>query len=722
MKKILKYLLLLLPFLSEAQNFAIPTVTDLATARRNVTKGNTSNYVLVMYQDTLRLLGATTIFNMGYSNPLIRGSITSTDITITGGTNSIIGSGVTLTLSSLGRNRHFVGSGNITNTVSAGANIGDIYFNTDDGTVYQKSNLSFPSGLTYITLPSGTWVKLGDFTLNKSKVGLGNVDNTSDLNKPISTATQAALNGKENTLTKGNITSSDITITGGTGAIIGAGVSLSLSSTGRARLLYGTVDVTNTVSATANFGDLYINTTSKAVYQKTNLSFPSGLTYITTTDATWVKLGNYSLTKSDVGLGNVDNTSDLNKPISTATQTALDLKANLASPTFTGTVTIPSPFTLGATSVTSTGTQLNYLSGATGTTGTGNLVYSNSPTLVTPNLGTPSAVTLTNGTGLPVSTGISGLGSGVATFLATPSSANLLAALTTKTGTGNAVFSDNATLTGTTNIATIANSNGANFATNSGNVGIGRSASAYKLELQGDFLQTSTGATKYIIGSSGTGGRNFSINSYPNGFFTNPSFTISDETAGATRFLIDNVGNIGIANTSPAQKLDVTGGIRATTGYLLDGTTNKTLSIETATNNRAFFGGWQDGAYMTSNRNPADGTFTQTGKAAAVISVTGTTSNSQIEFLTTTTNNALPTSRMLLDGNGNVLIGTTTNAGYKTDINGTLRATQYNLSALNTAPTSASATGITGEIRVTSTHIYVCTATNTWVRAALSTW
>ena len=44
------------------------------------------------------------------------------------------------------------------------------------------------------------------------------------------------------------------------------------------------------------------------------------------------------LSASSVGLGNVDNTSDTNKPVSTAQQTALDLKANLASPTFTGTV------------------------------------------------------------------------------------------------------------------------------------------------------------------------------------------------------------------------------------------------------------------------------------------------------------------------------------------------------------------------------------------------
>jgi hypothetical protein len=47
------------------------------------------------------------------------------------------------------------------------------------------------------------------------------------------------------------------------------------------------------------------------------------------------------ISKSDVGLGNVDNTSDANKPVSTATQSALDLKANLASPTFTGTVVLP---------------------------------------------------------------------------------------------------------------------------------------------------------------------------------------------------------------------------------------------------------------------------------------------------------------------------------------------------------------------------------------------
>ena len=66
--------------------------------------------------------------------------------------------------------------------------------------------------------------------------------------------------------------------------------------------------------------------------------------------------------------------------------------------------------------------------------------------LVTPALGTPTSGTLTNCTGLPVATGISGLGSGVATFLATPSSANLRSALTDETGTGAAVFATSPTL------------------------------------------------------------------------------------------------------------------------------------------------------------------------------------------------------------------------------------------------------------------------------------
>jgi len=59
-----------------------------------------------------------------------------------------------------------------------------------------------------------------------------------------------------------------------------------------------------------------------------------------------------------------------------------------------------------------------YTSAASDITGSGSLVRATSPTLVTPALGTPSSGTLTSCTGLPISTGVSGLGTSVATVLA----------------------------------------------------------------------------------------------------------------------------------------------------------------------------------------------------------------------------------------------------------------------------------------------------------------
>jgi hypothetical protein len=70
-----------------------------------------------------------------------------------------------------------------------------------------------------------------------------------------------------------------------------------------------------------------------------------------------------------------------------------------------------------------------------------------SPTLTTPVLGTPASGTLTNATGLPIASGVSGLGTGVATFLATPSSANLISAVTDETGTGALAFATSPVLT-----------------------------------------------------------------------------------------------------------------------------------------------------------------------------------------------------------------------------------------------------------------------------------
>ena len=65
------------------------------------------------------------------------------------------------------------------------------------------------------------------------------------------------------------------------------------------------------------------------------------------------------LTKTSLGLGDVDNTSDTAKPVSTAQQTALNLKANIASPVFTGNVT-----GLGV----ATGTSFNAITGLSSTT------------------------------------------------------------------------------------------------------------------------------------------------------------------------------------------------------------------------------------------------------------------------------------------------------------------------------------------------------------------
>lgn len=214
-------------------------------------------------------------------------------------------------------------------------------------------------------------IKFGDGTSGWTALAYANVTDLSSKADVVHTHTVSQLSdattiGKEILL---DVTAADVRTT------IGAGTSNLVIGTGAGNAKAGNwvpsfSEVTGTI-ATNQLPPIAINDTFPVASQAAMLALTAqrgdmairsdiGETFVLSTDspstlADWLiinaagkvtsvagRSGAVVLTKSDVGLSNVDNTSDASKPVSTATQTALNLKANLASPTFTGTVTLPS--------------------------------------------------------------------------------------------------------------------------------------------------------------------------------------------------------------------------------------------------------------------------------------------------------------------------------------------------------------------------------------------
>jgi hypothetical protein len=197
-------------------------------------------------------------------------------------------------------------------------------------------------------------------------IGLANINNTSDLNKPLSSASIAELVLKENVSNKSSSTSlGSSNLLFPTQNAVKTYVDLEISNSlvpNATTLVLGKIKLGGDLNGTGSsadapiISDLVITTNKIADASITDQKIVSmsaskllgnisgnavNMTGILSIANGGTGAANASNAKLALGLNNVNNISDANKEISSATNLALGLKANLVSPNFTGTVSAP---------------------------------------------------------------------------------------------------------------------------------------------------------------------------------------------------------------------------------------------------------------------------------------------------------------------------------------------------------------------------------------------
>ncbi len=204
------------------------------------------------------------------------------------------------------------------------------YLSSVDWNTFNNKLSTASAASTYAPIASPTFT--GTVSgVTKSMVGLGNVDNTSDLTKPISSLTQAALDGKASLSSPGfSGTPTAPTPTVGNN-------STQIATTAFVNAAISTISTPDADASTKGkiqlAGDL-----SGSAAQPTIAAGSVTSSKIADGSITDSKVAN-GISKSKVGLDQVDNTSDLNKPISTAAQLALDGKISSNAAITAGTKT-----------------------------------------------------------------------------------------------------------------------------------------------------------------------------------------------------------------------------------------------------------------------------------------------------------------------------------------------------------------------------------------------